>query len=77
MRVKFLESTSLEEMESSANLLLLEGWERDSALQILPSGEFLMTFVRYSREQVRCDHGEDVPPQPTTAMECLTIGSRR
>jgi len=75
MRVKFVESEDLEVLESTANMLLMEGWERDSTVQFLPNGKYFMSFVKYTshtRDRIPC--GESTvrvgqndcpPPQPT------------
>lgn len=49
MRVKFIESTSLSELEATINTLLLEGWERDSTLMTTPQGTYLYMMVNYDR----------------------------
>jgi hypothetical protein len=54
MQLKFVECTNLEELESTANFLLLEGWERDSVVQFL-NGKYLMTFQRWTPHNAR--HG--------------------
>jgi hypothetical protein len=48
MRVKFIKTSDLGELEATANLLFIEGWERQSNVILLANGEFFMEFVKYT-----------------------------
>jgi hypothetical protein len=56
-------------------MLLMEGWERDSTLQLFPNGKYFMSFVKftssargYSNSPVGRLHPEGDAPQPTICM---------
>ena len=71
MQIKLIKTPDLEELESTANMLFLNGWERNSNVQVLPNGEFFMEFVKFGRM-----NRNDVPteldvarPATATALE--------
>lgn len=49
MRVKYIKSADLGVVESTVNLLLSQGWDRDSGLMLQPDGEYLMTLYNQDR----------------------------
>ena len=49
MRVKYLKLEDLAEMESTVNLLMSQGWERESMLTETEDREWLITLVNYDR----------------------------
>ena len=69
MQAKFVKTANLGELESTANMLFVEGWDRDSPLQICPDGEYLMTFVK------RIRRGEDSPPGVRPATGCAGVST--
>jgi len=69
MQIKFVKTPDLEELESTANMLFLNGWERNTNVQVLPNGEFFMEFIKFGRMN-RGDSLQDtpdMPPRPVTA----------
>ena len=49
MRIKYIKTADLAEMEATVNLLLMQGWDRDGILQKEESGEYLLAMVNYER----------------------------
>jgi hypothetical protein len=73
MRIKFVKTSDLSELESTANFLLLEGWERSSSLIVLPSGEFVMGFDDYRNRAHRGipQRPEGSGTRPMAEEECV------
>jgi hypothetical protein len=69
MQIKFVRSPDLDILESTANMLFMEGWEAYSGLQTLPNGDFLMAFIKYGYSR---QTGQPVPtlqPVEHTSLE--------
>jgi len=49
MQIKLVKTADMEELEATANLLLMNGWERNTGVQVLPNGEYFMEFVKFTR----------------------------
>lgn len=52
MQIRFVQTADLRELESTANLLLVEGWEMHNPIVFLPNGDYFMQFVRYTPRRV-------------------------
>ena len=53
MQIKFVSGRDLGEVESTINMLLRDGWERDSGLQYYETANlFLMSMVRWERRAI-------------------------
>ncbi len=50
MQLKFVRSADLDVVESTANLLLMNGWEVYMGLSVM-TGEYMMIFCRHSYDR--------------------------
>ena len=69
MRVKYIKSADLGIMEATVNLLLSQGWERDSGLMVQPDGEYLVTLDNPDRPPRGMARAVDPHHGVTTARE--------